>query len=126
MALKLAQLAANKATTSFPYLGETVNLTYIPSLITEEYLDTIQRTANTIDALSTNIVHVLSAWDVEEDDGNVMPLTVERLRSLDMSFLRTVFQAVMKEVAQGEANGTSPSTPLAATSKPATLSGSTL
>lgn len=122
--MKLSDLAVDRAETSFPpYEGADgqVKITFRPKLLTPESTDRLNQSAmgndlpmlewlagtpekddgdgGTIEAVEGALV----SWDVEDDDGNVLPITVETLRTLPNRFLVRLVYAMQIGSAPGEA-----------------------
>ena len=102
MPLTIAALAARKATLTFTYAGDEVNLTYHPGLYTRAFGE-----KDGMDALS----EILVTWDVLGEDGAPYPTTIEALAKLDMGFLRAVMGQITMDVHLGPTSaGTSGAT----------------
>jgi hypothetical protein len=123
---------------AFPYAGETVNLRYYPAALGSEGIATANRLRAELAAagesgddaaaekalLATGawLCTIIAWWDVTEDESDTMlAITPENLASLTANFpefIQACISACQNDRAQGNANGTPPSAPSAATSLP--------
>ena len=141
MPLSLGQLAGNRATTAFEYAGGTVNLTFLPSMITDQTLaiflsgDTLQGSESSaalasvqhmMHEVNATLCRVVTEWDLFEDDAMtvMIPLEPTRLETLPIAFRMRVITEIMKAANLGEANGTPSNGHSPNTSPSATPTGS--
>lgn len=153
MPLTLTQIAANRASVTVTYAGQTVTLEYSPALITEKAIaemsalsDSAARPATgdasdeanedaarslsefsgMMGAINDLLCRIVLAWDVYEDDAQTVmfPLTPDRLADLPVEFRSLCLRAVFGGMRLGETNGTPSPAPSRATTRTATNSGS--
>jgi hypothetical protein len=48
--------------------------------------------------LADAAARIIAKWDLQEDDGSIVPLTAERLRNLDQGVLMKIINAVFEAV----------------------------
>lgn len=104
MPVTLAKLANNTAETSFVYEGEPVEITYYPARISDPLYIQLQAftklnegadMAAMFQDLNKQIVHLVKAWDIYEDEKNLFPLDADRLPELPLDLRIGVIQAMM-------------------------------
>jgi len=92
MPITLTEVVHNTAKVSFPFSGDTVNVTYYPSRITERFM-TVFQIAQTMDAVDTfkefnsALANVIDSWDVyatPEDFQNLQPFPIDPDRFPDL------------------------------------------
>lgn len=108
MPLSLSQIAANTASVTFPFAGESITVTYYPARVTEKTIAQMQAFANANEttigsgfaAFNDILVHLIKAWDVYEDEEQTVmyPLEVERLAELPIAFRMKVLEAIMGDI----------------------------
>jgi hypothetical protein len=108
MPLSLSQIAANTASVTFPYAGESITVTYYPARVTEKTIAQMQAFVNTDEAnvvsgfatFNDVLVHLIKAWDVYEDEEQTVmyPLEVGKLAELPIAFRMAVLEAIMGDI----------------------------
>ena len=104
MPITLSDLKANTRTCPCEYGGETINLTYRPSVVTPDF-----GTGESQSFLADSLLALLTAWDIYEDAAYTImtPITAEVLNSdaIGLPLLRAMFDAIMLDVLPGKRNG---------------------
>jgi hypothetical protein len=108
MPLSLSQIAANTASVTFPYAGESITVTYFPARVTEKTIAQMQAFVNSNEAnigsgfaaFNDILTHLIKSWDVYEDEEMAVmyPLEVERLAELPIAFRMKVLEAIMGDI----------------------------
>lgn len=154
MPLTLPQIAANRATVTFDYAGETVHLDFAPSLVTEttiahaielqdavergvsganpgemteaEGRQTIRAFTDTMADINAFLCHTILKWDLFEDAEmtEMIPLTPDRISQLPIEFRAKAFRALQTGWRLGETKGTRSSRRSHASSSTAIVAGS--
>ena len=117
--MKLSDITAKTKTVSFDYSGETVNMDVRTQLITPKLiadlgeLEEQKLTPEALRAISEHIVRLVATWDVQEDDGSVFPLDVERLEAeipvgFQMHVLMAAVDAMGEDLAPQNTNQAEP------------------
>jgi hypothetical protein len=115
MPITLQKIASDTASVSFPFMGETVNVTYRPSMFTERIIGRlrditaaacgIHQIETAFTASADMILDLVATWDVlEEEGGGPIPVTREVVSGLPVPFRTALLQAIFED-AQGEARG---------------------
>lgn len=141
MPLSLANVVGNVAHLIIDFgEGQTLNLTFLPSMITDKTLalltmgsslqsangDTAVALITTVLAdMNQSIVDTVKDWDFYEDEQHTVkvPITMDRLSSLPLYVRMRIIRAVVGAAQVGEANGDASSTALPDTSPSATPIG---
>ncbi len=96
MPVRLSHIRAGVKTLEMD-LGEgTLCLTYRVGRITPEIVDRVDQVRN-IDDIVELLLEWLSSWDMEDDEGQVLPVSEETLRALPMPFLRAIFRFILSD-----------------------------
>jgi hypothetical protein len=108
MPVSLAKIAANVASVSFSYEGDSITIAYYPGRITAKVLIDLQasRTRAQEDIqdgmtlLTVTLCSIMKSWDVYEDvEQTVMlPLEPERMEELPLPFINAVGGAIMGDM----------------------------
>lgn len=127
MPASLSQLVRNKRRIDIPLEdGASIFIEYRPAAITprlEEEINAAREDAATKEQVFTAVAHYLltaiSAWDVLDTSGNVIPLTAEGFHDhVDYESLMLLFDTITTDAQMGEATGANSQTPSESTSKP--------
>lgn len=84
-----------------PYEGDVVRLHYRPAIYTAEFEDGIQsliQSGRQIGAVAKGLADIIVDWDVEDDDGNPWPPTLENLRTINGQFIDAIVTAIMADI----------------------------
>jgi hypothetical protein len=107
--MKLAQLRAESKTVLVPFQAGDLKVDYRPNTFTADAVDKInaamQDPKKQTDAMFDMIGGMLLGWDLEDDDGTVIPLDdAARLRAeVPMQVFGRIFTALQEDQAPGEA-----------------------
>lgn len=93
MALDLNSLATKSATISVVYMGQTAQITYKPSLLTQ---GNITKARETDQRFTEFFCSLVKDWDVKKAQRKV-PITTKGLMDVPYPFLRSVFQHILYE-----------------------------
>lgn len=103
MGLTLRQMAEDRASASFEYMGETVHFTYMPGHYTPEMEAKIrEQSEEDTSFLIETITTIVVDWDVQNDDGTMYPIDAEHVEALPAKFLLHVMSAVWQDMIPGE------------------------
>lgn len=108
MPVRLSELRANVRTVAIPVDGDVLNVTYRPSGITPEVEDRLDEATSKQrigESLMTLLAAALVSWDLLGDDGKPLPVTVETMRVLPLSFLAKLVQAVTADMRPNAPSG---------------------
>ena len=104
MPITIAQMATDVAQVSLEYAGQTVNISYSPSSLTEKVYADMQEWGNkapddivkNLEALNNVIVAMVKDWDVYEDEAQTtkVPIDAEHLSMLPIFFRAAVLGAI--------------------------------
>ena len=101
MPIKIGDLSKEVREISFVFADETVNLSYKVGKYTGEAelrLSEAQTDKQPVNGLVNLLDGMLVSWDVLEDDGKPMPVTVENLRRLPVNFLAEVANTITEDM----------------------------
>lgn len=102
MPLSLATIRRPTATAEMPYLEETLTIQWRPSGLTPEAQDVMASVADKPPAQQTKAVikvltDVVGSWDLLDDRGKPIPVTVQNLAKLPLPFLWDVLNFLDSE-----------------------------
>jgi hypothetical protein len=97
MALKLADIRANRKTVSVEYQGASFNVVYKPAEITPAFLDTLAEMESYREALVNQVSTFAESWEVLDDQGKPIAPTPEFVETLPLDFLEAVMGAITKD-----------------------------
>lgn len=108
--MKLSTLATRVSRTVVT-VGDGAELwvDFRPQAITPELIALVAAAEQSGDAgeivrsLSATLCAVVAGWDLQEDDGEMVPLTVERLGTIPVAVLYAVLNGTREAVSVGEA-----------------------
>ena len=105
MGLDIGSLAANTATSTVEYMGQSCSVTYKPSCITAAALEQMDVPAKEGEPSNFLVfmADTITDWDVLLSPKKKVPLTPEGLKAVPLPLLRAVFNQMMTEAASGEA-----------------------
>ena len=105
MPVSLSQLQNRRKTVEIEYDTETVQVVYNPAAITVKTLQELTSGDDKAHALIRNLQLFMVDWDVEDGDGNKVPISAELLEELPIDFLVAISEGIDKDVQPGEAKG---------------------
>lgn len=100
MGLNLNSLVGKQATTEVQFMGETTTVSYDPLYLTQKTINEAQNGDD--DSFIEFCTHLLTGWDVSYDN-EVVPLTVEGLRTVPLFLIRAIFLEIMAAAGNGDA-----------------------
>lgn len=108
MPITLTEVINNTAQVSFPFAGDTVNVVYYPSRITERFMSVFQiaqgmDVVDTFREFNTSLAGVISSWDVyatPQDFKNkqAFPIDADRFPDLPISLRMQVYAAISGDI----------------------------
>ncbi len=107
MPVTLSQIACKEASVTHSFGGDaSLTITYDPNLITEEVFAQLQDFAKMsgdtvvegFKAFNELLVSLIKSWDLLEDDGTVIPLTVERLAKLPIPLRSLALNMILGDI----------------------------
>jgi hypothetical protein len=90
--------------TSIKMLGEDVKLTYHLGVTTAPWIDELQNALSgnaATDALLEKACELIESWDITDEKGKELPITVENMKLIPMSFIGRMVRACMNDAALG-------------------------
>lgn len=106
MGLDISALASNTATVKVDFMGQTINVTYKPSVITLESMEIMDTKPGT-DGLFEFLEDAITEWDIFYSGKRKVPPTKVGMAKVPVPVLRKIFTTIMEEASSGEADGTS-------------------
>lgn len=91
MPMNLANLHAQKATTTITIGGESLTVEYHPHLVSQAAVDE----CNTNDELFEYTTKIITAWDMYEDDVTPMPPTLENIKRIPRDVLQEIINRLI-------------------------------
>jgi len=101
MPIKIGDLSKDVRDISFVFADETINLSYKVGKYTgdaELRLSEAQTDKQPVNGLVNLLDGMLVSWDVLEDDGEPMMVTLENLRRLPVTFLADMTNAITEDM----------------------------
>ena len=97
MALKISDLTKRSKTATLD-LGDglELELRYNPSDFTKDFYNSISGNTEE-DSLFASIVKYVKGWSLVDDDGDELPITIELLKSMEMSLVMQIWTGVLKD-----------------------------
>lgn len=96
MALRLSQVQAGTKALDMPVEGEVLRLVYRVGQLTPATLDRVEQ-IESIDDIVALLLEWLVEWDMEDDNGEWLPVNEATLRALPLPFLRQMFRFVLSD-----------------------------
>jgi len=107
MPIRLADLRKETRSITFEFLGETVHVAYSPGAFTPE----LEAEANAAEpghqlgALAKMFARILASWDVMDDDGQPLPITLDTLMVMPAKFLGAIMKALQDDTTVPKESG---------------------
>lgn len=98
MGITLSKMAANTATVTFQYMGDSVNVTYAPGKINDAVIDKLD---GTTEQCTEALAEIITSWDVMDDSSDppvMFPVDAERMKELGWPFRLEVRQAIVRDM----------------------------
>jgi hypothetical protein len=99
--IKLSALTADRRRLNVHFDSGELNIVYRPSAINavQEARENEQREkGENLKSQAHSLVEILTSWDLEDDDGQPVPITHELMETLGMEFTRTLTRAVLDDL----------------------------
>lgn len=108
MAVSLKALKGGEKVIPVTYGDETFDVAYLPGEFTGDLLATVADTDETkataaLDAMLALLLPVLVRWDIEDENGENLPITSASLRAVPLAVLRAILGAIQEDSRPGEA-----------------------
>lgn len=112
MAVTLKALKGSDRTVPVTYNGETFDVAYRPGEFTGDLLANLSdvdesRADAAVKVMVSILLPVLSWWDVEDEQGQRLPITQQTLQAMPLAVLGAILQAVKVDNTPGEADAPS-------------------
>ena len=101
MPIQIADLMRDERTCTVEYQGESAKVTYRPGAYTpivEDAFQTAIETNRPSRGVAEMLAGLLVGWEVLDDDGNEIPVTVKFLVAVSSSFLFAVINAITSDM----------------------------
>jgi hypothetical protein len=101
MPLRVTDLITDRRTIQVLFGEEILSITYRPSGFTpatEEKLDDLVQGKRIGKPLVDFLLDTLVAWDLLDDQGNVLPISRQVLAKLPLAFLARLFRAITEDL----------------------------
>lgn len=108
MPISVAKIAANTASVTLPWAGDTVTVSYYPGRVTEKALTVLnaftnmneKSLASDFEAFNVMLANLVKGWDVFEDDAETImfPIEAARFPDLPFGFRMGIVQAIMVDI----------------------------
>jgi hypothetical protein len=113
--MRLSKVLQEETTIQVPVGDEKVEVRYRPGAFTPALQDELDElgsgTASRVGRrFCESLCKVLASWDLEEDNGEPVPLDPDRLTELPAQFLAKLLEVVAEDMRPGEAQGSSGAT----------------
>lgn len=113
MPVTLSKMAANTASVVIPVGEDSVTVTYYPSRVSEKVFGSLAVLADQSNtdfvanahALNEVLVTLVASWDVLRDDGQPVPITMEDLPDVPLTFRGLVVNSISEDI-RGNAQAT--------------------
>lgn len=104
MPISINRTKEQTRTITVEYAGETAGITYYPHKITKSLIrETAEMEGDGADRLAGQLVKLVASWEVLDDDGAPLPVTVEVMDGFPIDFLVAIMRAINEAAIPGEA-----------------------
>jgi hypothetical protein len=105
--LKLSQIRAETKPLVIPFQAGDLKVTYKPNAFTADVADKMTAQAadesQATDAFLTMVIAIIDSWDLEDDEGNIVPIEMAALRrEVPMPVFGRIFQEIQKDAVPDE------------------------
>jgi hypothetical protein len=110
MPVRLSELVNDLRWIEIPIGNEALNIAYRPNGVNIEVVSSLETlTDGNIEALCPVLVALIAEWDLLDDDGIMIPLTVPSVRTVPLPILELITQGIMdsRNAEKKAHNGTS-------------------
>ncbi len=115
MPISLSKITAKTKTIAVEWEGETVQIDYSPSQYTPAYIDALAAkqkeaeaeadTAKQGEKFSEMACEVVKAWDIQGDDGAVLPVSVAAMSQLPVSLIQRFIESITGDLSPNARGG---------------------
>lgn len=107
MPVSLNKIASNVASVTLWFGDDSLNIEYFPLRITTEMMATMagfadmkseQAVLDNFQAVADMLAVVIKSWDLLEDDGQVIPLTGERIARISPVIAILIIQEIFQDI----------------------------
>lgn len=105
MTIRIGDLQGEIRSMEFPWNGDVVKLSYKAGMITADFEDEVQtlvETKRTVGAAATFLSELLVEWDVQDNEKNPWPPTLEHLRTLAYTFTDRLVSAIVTDAGESQ------------------------
>lgn len=95
--MRLSQIKNKRVDIAIDFMGEVLNVTYDPTFLTPTVEDEIDA-AQSSEQMSKIIKGMVTKWDLVDDEGNMIPLTEDSLKTVPTIILAHVMTKVSEDV----------------------------
>ena len=117
MPVRVSALITDRKTTGIDFDGETLSVTYRPSAINaaqEERELADKATGHVVLAVNKSLAEMIVSWDLQDDEGNPLPVDEETLRPLGIDVVQRIYNGIIRDALPNRtppgpsSNGSSP------------------
>ena len=110
--MRLTDIKSETHDLKVEFASGTLAVSYYPNIYTADMADQMTKAMadpeTQGEAFIAMVLGMLADWDLEDDDGKVLPLDPKSVRELvPVGVFGRIFQAVQEDLSPGEANATS-------------------
>lgn len=100
--MRLSSVLSGKAVAlPIPINDDVLTVTYLPDKLTPELEDIYAsdfETQRNGGGLAKYVLGILDSWDLKDDDGNDLPLTIESFSTLPIKFIGAISTAISEDM----------------------------
>lgn len=98
---KFSSLVQSSSTIAIKFGGELLNVVFDPTVYTPAFEDLVNTTGKLVghDAMTEMASQLLVEWDLTDDEGALIPTTVESLRQLPIHLLAAILKPIVETFA---------------------------
>lgn len=101
MPIRISALTADRGTVTVPFVDDTLKITYKPSAINveQEERELADRAEGRhLLAMAKSLAELVESWDLLDDEGKPVPVSVEVLSPLGLTVLQKITRAILDDV----------------------------
>lgn len=100
MAMRLSDVKGKQKVTTIEWDGETVDVAYLPNMVTTDLIDGVQDAAaeGDVKVIGALLEPILEWWDVLDDDGQRLPTDAATIGTIPLPFLNIVMEGIQGAV----------------------------
>jgi hypothetical protein len=96
--MRLSEIKNRTKKVEVSFDEDVVTVTYNPNYVTVDYLHELRGIGGeedqNLDSILTPFLSVITDWDLQNDDGTVIPITIESLRTVPLNILNGILEKV--------------------------------